>query len=273
MTGNAFTLGYFRGNRRVESEFVSSQLLALDLDDCPLSLTELEMYPFITDYAYLMYPTPSSTPDKPKTRVLFVLDEPVEGEHAARRWRMMQLGLMEYFRDLKPDDACKDPARLFYGSECRGYYVDYLARLPLEIAGGLALNEAEADMFSLIRARYTVQKTREDKTGLRPLIEKWLSTAWVNLSSVPDGQRHKAFIRYACWLYGLDAGGWPLDAGEIERFMLAYSASCGGDEHAARANLKWAAQHAKPIGTDDYEVRPVGRRAELKARMERYSNG
>lgn len=118
--GRAFTLGYFNSNRRTKATFVSSQLLALDLDNCPLDTDQIADDPFIRQYAYLIYRTPSYTPEIPKHRVLFVLDEPVTGNHAVTRWEAMQKGLLRHMAHLNPDSACKDAARLFYGSTQRG---------------------------------------------------------------------------------------------------------------------------------------------------------
>lgn len=114
--GRAFTLGYFNSNRRTKATFISSQLLALDLDNCPLDTDQIANDPFIRQYAYLIYRTPSYTPETPKHRVLFVLDQPIEGKHAVTRWEAMQKGLIRHMAHLNPDVACKDAARLFYGS-------------------------------------------------------------------------------------------------------------------------------------------------------------
>jgi hypothetical protein len=114
--GKAWTPGYFKDNRRTKANFVSSQLLALDLDKCPLDTDAIAADPFIRQYAFLVYRTPSYTPEVPKHRVLFVLDEPITGQHAVTRWEAMQIGLMAHMAHLQPDPACKDAARLYYGS-------------------------------------------------------------------------------------------------------------------------------------------------------------
>lgn len=264
-------MGNFRSNRRVESEFISSQMLGLDLDDCSYSIDELESrYPFLQDYATLMYPTPSSTPDKPKTRILFVLTEPIQGEHAAKRWRAMQMGLIEYFAELKPDAACKDPARLFYGCDSLNYYVNYLAYLPLEIAGGLTQTQAEYDEFSRNEMRYAVAVNQSDPDTLKRLVYQWLDTGIRNLSNVPAGERHNAFVRYASWLYGLNKGGWPITTGDIESAMRGVAAGWGSSEHDANASLKWAFEHTTPIGTEQYKTSSQGKRAGIWQRMNRY---
>jgi hypothetical protein len=272
VTGKAFTVGRFVDNRRVEERFVSSQLLALDLDQCPLSIEELEYHSFIQEYAFLMYPTPSSTPEQPKTRVLFVLDNPIEGDKAASRWRVLQIALMEHFSELAPDDACKDPARLFYGCDTRAYYLNYTARLDSGMAGHLALPHAEAENFSRTAAQYVVTRQRDSGDELSRLVGKWLDTAYQRVSNTAAGDRHKTFIRYALWLYGLNAGGWPLTTQDIERLFLSINAAWGGVEADAMNSLKWAQAHSSPIGTEEHRVSVRGKRVTLLERMRQWQH-
>lgn len=114
--GGAFTLGYFKSNRRIKANFVLSELLALDFDS-NVSVERARGEAFIRQYAFLIYPTPSSTPLHPKTRVLFRLSEPV---YEVGRWEAMQRGLIADFSHLQPDKSCKDASRLFYGSDREG---------------------------------------------------------------------------------------------------------------------------------------------------------
>lgn len=264
-------MGNFKSNRRVEGEFVSSQILGLDLDSCPLSIDELESRSeFIQEYALLMYPTPSSTLEQPKTRVLFVLTEPVEGDNAAKRWRAMQSGLIEHFFELEPDSACKDPARLFYGCNTKEYYVNYNAYLPLDVAGALVKPQAELEEFSRTEARYAVSRGKQNPDALAKLVYQWLNTGINNLSNVAAGERHNAFVRYATWLYGLNKGGWPISIGDIESALKGVAASWGSSESDAVASLKWSLDHATPIGTEQYQTSMQGKRASLYQRMSRY---
>lgn len=119
LQGGAFTPGYFKEKRRLKRNFISSQLLALDFDGdvFPVSVEQAAADPFIRQYAFLIYPTPSSTPECPSTRVLFRLSEPVYGW---QRWEAMQHGLIVRYAHWKADAKCKDAARLFYGSDREG---------------------------------------------------------------------------------------------------------------------------------------------------------
>jgi hypothetical protein len=128
--GRAFTLGYFQGNTRRKETFISGQLLGLDLDN-GVSVADALKHPSIAQFALLVYATPSSTPEHPKTRVIFVLSEAVEG---FEQWEALQIALLQEFADLEPDEKCKDAARLFFGSDQDGAHINLKARLPLSIA-------------------------------------------------------------------------------------------------------------------------------------------
>lgn len=267
-TGNAFTVGHFSDNRRVEAHFVSSQLLALDLDDCAMNIDQLEEWStFIQDYAFMMYPTPSSTIDHPKTRVLFVLSEP---ETVASRWRILQLALMEHFAEIKPDEACKDPARLFYGCDTKQYYVSYEAVLPLSLVGGLAQPLAERDDFSLLAAKYTVTYHRTN-TDLERCAVNFLNHGLKKISQAGQGSKHKTFVNYAMWLYGLNAGGWPISKSDIERGLISIGQSWQDDEKTINNNMRWAEKNAKAIPVDETKVSGRGVHVTLAKMQERYS--
>ncbi len=265
--GKAFTVGHFKDNRRVESHFVSSQLLALDLDQCPLDIDALESkYDWLQQYAFMMYPTPSSTKEQPKTRVLFVLDEPVE---MSSRWRVLQLAIMEQFAELKPDEACKDPARLFYGCFTSRYHVNYRAVLQIATIANVVRLQADRDDFQRLSARYT---TRIQRTGtdLERCAANFLNHALRKVSAAGKGERHQTFRNYAQWLYGLNAGGWPIAKSDIEREMSAISRSWGDKDNAASGSLKWAEANAKAIMPDEQRLSARGHHVQILQRHERY---
>lgn len=267
ITGKAFTVGYFKGNSRTETQFISSQLLALDLDNCPMSLYELVDYSeFIQEYAFMMYPTPSSTPEQPKTRVLFVLDHPVE---VASRWRVLQLALMEHFAEVKPDEACKDPARLFYGCETADYYINYEARLPVALVGGLALPQAERDEFSRLAEHYTVTYHRTD-SDLERCAMNFLNHGLRRISEAPQGFKHKTFIKYAIWLYSLNLGDWPITKSDIERGLISIGQAWQDDEKTIANNMRWAEKNAKAIRPEEKKLSERGSHVQLAKMQERY---
>ena len=267
--GKAFTVGHFKDNHRTESHFLSSQLLALDLDQCPMDIDQLEEWsPFIQEYAFLMYPTPSSTLEQPKTRVLFVLDTVVE---SAKRWRVLQLALMEHFAEVKPDEACKDPSRLFYGRLTPHYYVHYQARLPISLAANLVIPQADRDEFSRLAIQYTSMHKRASN-DLERTANNFLNHALRKVAAAGEGRKHITFRNYAMWLYGLNAGGWPISKADIESGLTAIATAWGDSEAMIKNNLGWPERNCTPIDIDEAKISPRGSHVDMLKRQERYSS-
>jgi hypothetical protein len=99
---------------RKSSNFESIWVLATDNDGA--SLETLAAMPLVEDHAAFIYESPSSTPEHPKARVVFVLDSSITDPgicHLAYR------ALIWHFSNGAPDEAAdeasKDPCRFFYG--------------------------------------------------------------------------------------------------------------------------------------------------------------
>lgn len=102
--------------RRQEHLFDAAWHAAFDFDSEGAGLDYL-MRPnsFAWTFASFAYATPSSTDDTPKSRVVFIFDEPIRSAQRARElyqaiaWRFNEDGSIT-------DDQCKDPLRLYFGS-------------------------------------------------------------------------------------------------------------------------------------------------------------
>lgn len=115
-----------QNDHRIGSEFVSRQLLMVDVDNDTnknsntLTIPELLQHPFYEAYGAGFYATHSFQPDHHKFRICFVLEQP---ETDSSRCRKIIRGLLKVFP--AGDTACVDPVRLFYGNincqlkECR----------------------------------------------------------------------------------------------------------------------------------------------------------
>jgi hypothetical protein len=101
-----------KGDYRCKENFISAQHLALDDDrgTPESSLVALAEELFIADHAAFLYETPSSTPDCPKSRVVFIVDRPFT---QAEDYRVAQEALLWKFAGTDP--SVKDSARFFYG--------------------------------------------------------------------------------------------------------------------------------------------------------------
>jgi hypothetical protein len=117
--GYAFCPPY-RNGRRKEENFSAAHHIAFDFDKDGADLDFL-MRPdsFGWTFASFAYSTPSSTKDHPKSRVVFVLAEPITDPIYFRK--LYQAIAAEFEREgSRTDPACRDPLRLYYGSpNCR----------------------------------------------------------------------------------------------------------------------------------------------------------
>ena len=101
-------VGYRKG-----SHFQSAQSLELDFDqgDETSSIPHLLTDPFFCKYAAFLYSTLSSTPDSPKSRVVFILEGPYTD---AEGYRQARIALLHRYP--RSDPSIKDAARFLYGS-------------------------------------------------------------------------------------------------------------------------------------------------------------
>ena len=114
--GYSFTPVWHTARR--EENFVSAGHLAFDFDagDETSSLNYLlRVGSFAWMFASFGYATPSSAPDSPRSRLVFVLEYPIDNPveyravYQAVAWCIARDGS-------ETDPACKDPLRLYYGS-------------------------------------------------------------------------------------------------------------------------------------------------------------
>lgn len=114
---NAIYLGYpycpwMTGRRKIEN-FELAQHIAIDMDcgDKRASIETLSQHPLVQTYGAIIHETPSHTPDAPRARVLFLLDEPIT---AAAGYKIAIQTVTELFDGADP--ACVDSARFFFGN-------------------------------------------------------------------------------------------------------------------------------------------------------------
>lgn len=200
-SGKAFTMGYYEGNTRRKETFVSAQIVGLDFDK-DVSVADCLANSFIVQNAALIYATPSSTREHPKTRVMFVLDSAVT---TVATWERLQRALIWAFNELSPDPSCKDAARLFYGSN-KGESVVLSHVLAVAVLEPLAV-QMEAELGTLQPERTTEDNTRireqnraniaDDKKRTRyyNYASIALDNACQNISMASDGERHSMLFR------------------------------------------------------------------------------
>ncbi len=231
LSGKAWAQGYFSGMTRNKKNFVSSQTLALDIDNKdavhPVTMADLLADPFIQQYALLVHPSASSTPALPKTRVVFILSEPVE---QAGQWEALQRALIAHFDSYKPDAGCKDAARLFYGSNNRHIdpYVSLDAVLPLTVAGALTVDQASADYSAFLATKHRLPARRVELSNANSLLEQ-IALKRMNkqldrvAAAMGTSELHSTLVSAATILYAMAyAGNWPgVDESTVDRALAS----------------------------------------------------
>jgi hypothetical protein len=97
-------------DHRTEETFLSHEIALVDIDG-GMTLEELQAHPFYRFYGSGYYTTPSHTEEDPRFRIIYRLPCAIPDPEAMR---IIYQGLMVIHGSA--DIACKDSARLFYGT-------------------------------------------------------------------------------------------------------------------------------------------------------------
>tara|TARA_R110001632_G_scaffold56171_2_gene137541 strand:- start:1594 stop:2529 length:936 start_codon:yes stop_codon:yes gene_type:complete len=97
-------------DNRIRGNFVSRQLVMLDIDD-GMTLEDLKNDEFYSKYGAGFYVTPSHTDENHRFRIIFRLESK---ETDKDRYEKIVQGLMFVYKYADP--ACKDAIRLYYGT-------------------------------------------------------------------------------------------------------------------------------------------------------------
>lgn len=104
------TSAYLTNDHRAEANFVSRQLLMVDIDE-GMTIPELFLDSFYEDYGAGFYATASYTHENPKFRIMFIAENAIID---AQTYKKITRSLMRIYNHADP--ACKDAARLFFGT-------------------------------------------------------------------------------------------------------------------------------------------------------------
>ena len=154
--GKAFSPIVFKDNTRTGENFTSTQLLVLDFDKS--NLEETLGHEYIKSHASAYYTTPSHRVDGngDKFRIILQLPETIVDREM---YKSCMVNLLERFPEA--DQACKDTARVFYGSKnCTYGYWDRK----------ISLEEFE----NLKTPKSTREKSAKVLSPLSPVINKTL---------------------------------------------------------------------------------------------------
>jgi hypothetical protein len=124
--GRAFA-PWHHGRRGIDN-FQLAQHIGVDMDteDERSSIDAIKRMEFVAVYGGLIYTTPNHTPEKPRARIVFFLDNPITDREA---YKAAIAFVYSLFPD--PDTSCVDCSRFFYGSRnCQIEWLDNV--LPLD---------------------------------------------------------------------------------------------------------------------------------------------
>lgn len=139
--------------RRCAENWTSAQLLDLDFDEA--GFDDVLEYDFIVEHGSFIYSTASHTEDDPRSRVVFLIDEPVTDPALYRR---MREALIFAFVGRGADEACKDIARICFGSkDCKIRNVGNVLRLD-DMADLLEMYDEYVDTTAAERAERRAQR-------------------------------------------------------------------------------------------------------------------
>lgn len=132
--GHPICVSDLNSNLREETQFKSSQVIGVDFDQGPDVEYFSRVDAFARKYAAVIYSTVSSTDEKPRTRLLFVLDEPVT---SADEYKHQVTALLGRFRQFGVDEVCKSSVQVFFGNSKGDYRINPEARIPKELISEL----------------------------------------------------------------------------------------------------------------------------------------
>lgn len=101
-------------DRRHTDNFLSAQHIASDFDteDDRSTLAALSRHSFIGQHAAILHTTTSHTPEAPRARAVYILDQPIKD---AKQYARYTAALVWYLD--QSDPQCKDAARLWFGAQ------------------------------------------------------------------------------------------------------------------------------------------------------------
>lgn len=245
--GASWAVGTYENDHRLDSNFISSQLLALDFDD-NVAISELLEADFIQHYVTCLHPSPSHTDGFAKTRAIFVLSEPV---FDSKQREIYQLALIDYFQNFNPDSKCSDSARFFYGSGVMGAMVNFDTCLPISVCEQMAeaylQREEDKRQFRLQQR----EARRKDYAGNDKAKQAYINSAIDSeireLSMCGKGERNNQLFITACNLYGMAMSGeWGISEGWVTGELERIGGGIGLKAHEVEATLKSALKTASP---------------------------
>jgi len=192
---------------RDRKNFLLGQVIGVDIDKGDTPIGDIMSIPFVDKYAAIVHSTPSSTPEHPRHRIIFILSSPIKNRH---KFETLVDSLITSFTTITTDKACKDAARLFYGAPgCEIIVRD--KQLPLMYA---LLKLAKPYMKEQERKRQeyleSIKNHKIHYNGATPnyLLEMVRNKLVEEVLSAPEGQKAYTLNKVAYTFGGYVAGAY-----------------------------------------------------------------
>jgi hypothetical protein len=235
-----------------------------------MSVSDILEHEHVNAYAFFVGETASSTPEHRKARVLFKLDTPVTD---VEKWQALQRAVLHTFAGFEPDEACKDVARLFYGSDNGDHVARVDRTLPLDVVS------AWLDELNSVEPEQQPQRTPElnqriieqnatlthNTSAHEAYARATLDNVTAELSALTDG-RNKKLLDSAIMLGSMISAGM-INEHEVMSALLNASIANGyeGKRHDSVAVIMRGFEYgrAKPFDLSKLSTRSASRRVNL----------
>ena len=247
--GYAYTAQHDR--YRKAGNFRYGQHVGLDFDtgDYNSSFDGILEDKFIQDNASFIHTTASHTSNSPRARVVFILDRPIS---SVKKYSLLTEAFAETYKtNGHADPSCKDPVRLFFGSQ--GCDIFFLGNtLTLESAANIVLPYRD----KLVKLRK--QRSGITPSNFRPTSDAdWLLGRMVDkVISAPDGSKWSILGKVSRETGGyVGAGYFSYQRAFDELYQAIACRQSTRDVHVAEERIIW--------GLDVGQLEPLYLREDL----------
>lgn len=163
---------HHKAHWRTGENYICGQHIGLDFDteDERSTLQTLARDKFIQKYATFLHTTVSHTPETPRARVVFLIDQPIM---QAKNYALAARALLWLFGTA--DRQCKDPVRFFYGAaRCQFEFIDQV--LPIEVVKKLIqkyIESGETEKHRAARGDYFPPSSQNEVADALKYIDAW----------------------------------------------------------------------------------------------------
>lgn len=140
INGGAFSVAQYRNQHRSTENFISSQLIVIDIDKGNHSIKILSEDEFIRAHAFLIHPTTNSKPEAPRSHIFFRLDKQITDPIV---YKDMVKKLIEWFAIYDVDTGCDDACQLFFGTSTEKFIFSPENVLPIATVDSLGVRFKE----------------------------------------------------------------------------------------------------------------------------------